>query len=131
MAEKRQEVADSYVNSKDFQNAIEIFLKTVREVGDRETEAKVYCSLGNAYDSLGDFQKAIEYHERYLKISKEVGDRAGEREAYRSLFIAYHNLGDFQKAKEYRERCLKISKEVGDRTGEGITPYYFGTPITV
>ena len=92
MAEKRQEVADSYVNSKDFQNAIEIFLKTVREVGDRETEAKVYCSLGNAYDSRGDFQKAIEYHERHLKISKEVGDKEGEGTAYSNLGNAYKRL---------------------------------------
>ena len=82
MADKRKEVADSYVNSKDFQNAIEIFLKTVGEVGDRETEAKVYCSLGNAHDSLGDFQKAIDYHERHLKIAREVEDRAEEGKAY-------------------------------------------------
>ena len=35
-------------------------------------------ALGLAYYSLGDFRKAIQYHERDLKISKEVGDRAGE-----------------------------------------------------
>ena len=48
-------IGDAYVNFKDFQHA-----------------------LGIAYYSLGDFRKAIEYHERHLKILKEVGDRAGE-----------------------------------------------------
>ena len=122
MAEKRQEVADSYVNNKDFQNAInvlEIYLKICRATGDRAGEGKTYGNLGNAYHSLEDFQKAIEYHERYLKISKEVGDRAGEGGAYGNLGNAYHSLGDFQKAIEYHERHLKISKEVGDRAGEG------------
>jgi hypothetical protein len=38
----------------------------------------VYCTLDNAYDSLGDFSKAIEYHTQHLAITKEVGDRAGE-----------------------------------------------------
>ena len=90
-------IGDPFVNFKDFQNA-----------------------LGIAYYSLGDFQKAIEYHERHLKISKEVGDRAGEGKAYCNLGNAYCGLVDLQKAIKYNERHLKISKEVGDRAGEGI-----------
>ena len=80
-------IGDAYVNFKDFQHA-----------------------LGIAYYSLGDFQKAIEYHERYLKISKQVGDRAGEGTAYCNLGVAYHSLKDFQNAIEYLERFLKISR---------------------
>ena len=68
---------------------------------------------------LGDFRKAIEYHEQHVKILKEVGDRAGEGRAYGNLGNALRILGDVQKAKEYNERHLKISKEVGDRTEEG------------
>ena len=43
-----------------------------------QAEGEAYCNFGNAYHSLGDFQRAIEYYERHLKISKEVGDRVGE-----------------------------------------------------
>ena len=68
-------IGEAYVNFKDFQHA-----------------------LGIAYYSLGDFQKAIEYHERHLKISKEVGDRAGEGRAYGNLGNAYNSLGDFETA---------------------------------
>ena len=71
-----------------------------------------YSNLGNAYYSLGDFKKAIEYHERNLKISREVGDRAGEGRAYCNLGNAYHSIGEFQKAIECHERHLKISKGV-------------------
>ena len=66
---------DLFVNFKDFQHA-----------------------LGIAYYSLGDFRKAIEYHERHLKISKEVGDRAGERIAYCNLGNAYHSFGHFRES---------------------------------
>ena len=82
-------------------------------------EGKAYGNLGNAYYSLGEFQKAIQYHERDLKISKEVGDRVGKGNTYCNLGNDYYSLGDFQKAIEYHERHLKISKEVGDRAGEG------------
>ena len=121
MAEKRQEVVDSYVNNKDFQTAIkvlEIYLKIVREVGDRVIEKNVYGTLGNAYYSVGNFQKAIEYHEQHFQISKEMGDKAGEGKAF-YLGNACYSLGDYQKAIEYYEQHLKISKEVGDRAGEG------------
>ena len=92
MAKKRQrsveEVADSYDNIKDFHTDIpnlEIYLKIVKEVGDRAIEANVYCKLGNAYHSVGDFHNAIECHNRHLKLSKELGDRAAEGKAYGNL----------------------------------------------
>ena len=55
-------IGDTYVNFKDFQHA-----------------------LGIAYHSLGDFRKAIEYHEQHLKLSKEARDSGGERKAYCNL----------------------------------------------
>ena len=112
MAEKRQEVADSCDNNKDFKNVVnylEMYRKIAREEGGR----------ANAYHGLGDFEKAIENHNRDLKMSKELGYRAGERKAYGNLGNAYYSLGDFQKAIEYHERALEISKEMGDREGEG------------
>ena len=33
-------------------------------------------SLVVAYQSLGDYQKAIEYNEKLLKIAQEIGDRS-------------------------------------------------------
>ncbi|CAH3151089.1 unnamed protein product, partial [Pocillopora meandrina] len=88
-------------------------------VGDKHGEGGAYGNLGNAYHSLGDFKKAIEYHNLHLKIAKEVGDKHGEGRAYGNLGIAYDSLGDFKKAKEYHNLDLKIAKEVGDKHGEG------------
>jgi tetratricopeptide (TPR) repeat protein len=61
----------------------------------------VYSTLGIAYESLGDFSKAIEYHTQHLAITKEVGDRAGEGAAYANLGCAYQSQGDFSKAIKY------------------------------
>ena len=80
----------------------------------------IYCTLGRAYQSLGDYAKAIEYHEQHLAIAKEVGDRAGEGRAYSYLGNAYWLQGDFSKAIKYHTQHLAIAKEVGDRAGEGL-----------
>ena len=65
--------------------------------------------------SLGDYQKSIEYHEKHLKIAIEIGDRGGEGRAYGNLGCAYWSLGDYRKSIEYHEKHLKIAIEIGDR----------------
>jgi len=43
-------------------------LKIAKEVGDRAGEGRIYANIGNAFDSPGDFKKAINFHELNLKI---------------------------------------------------------------
>jgi tetratricopeptide (TPR) repeat protein len=89
----------------------------------------VYCTLGVAYKSPGDYSKAIEYHVQVLAIAKEVGDRAREGAAYGNLGNAYQWLGDFTtcKAIQYHGQDMAIAKEVGDRAREGWVYANFGT----
>jgi hypothetical protein len=47
----------------------------------------VYCTLGNAYQNLEIFSKALEQHKEHLTMAKEVGNRAGEGQAYGSLGV--------------------------------------------
>ena len=94
-------------------------MKIKIEIGDRAGEGSTYANLGNAYYSLSDFRKAIEYHERDLKIAKEIGDRGGEGRAYANRANAYCSLGDFRKAIGYHGKHFKIAIEIGDRAGEG------------
>ena len=37
------------------------------------------------YQSLGDYGKAIEYHEKGLQIAQEISDRSGEGAGYGNL----------------------------------------------
>ena len=94
-------------------------MKIAIEICDQAGEGRAYGNLGNAYVSLGDFRKALDYHEKHLKIAIEFGDRAGEGRSYGSLGNAYQSLGDFRKAIKYHEKDLKIAIEIGDRAGEG------------
>ena len=66
-------------------------------MGDRVGEGRAYANLGDAYNSLGDFGKAIEYCEKHLKIAIEFGDWAGEGQAYPNLGNAYNSMCDFRK----------------------------------
>ena len=41
-------------------------------------KGRAYGNLGNSNVSVGDYQKAIEYHKKHLKIAVEIGYWAGE-----------------------------------------------------
>ena len=82
-------------------------------------EADAYLMLGNAFHSLGDFRKAINYHNRHLSIVKEIGNKAAEASAYCNLGAAFRNLGDFKKSIDYNNLWLSIAKELGHKIVEG------------
>lgn len=68
------------------------------------------AKLGNGYHSLGDFKKAIEYHDAcHLRIAKQVGGQG-----WRGC-----GLLKFKKAIEHHKRDLKIAEEVSNKAGEG------------
>ncbi|XP_044167574.1 tetratricopeptide repeat protein 28-like, partial [Acropora millepora] len=94
-------------------------LKIAIEIGDRSGEGQAYGNLGNAFQSLGDYRKAIEYHAKHLKIAIEIGDRGAEGGVYGGLGNAYWSLSNYRTAIKYHEKHLKIATEVDDRGGEG------------
>ena len=98
-----------------------------KEFGDQGGEGRAYGNLDTAYQSLGEYRKAIWYSEKVLKIAMEVGDQRLEGEAYGNLGIAFDSLGDYRKGIEYHERYLKIAKEIGDWAGELRSYHSIGT----
>jgi len=68
---------------------------------------------------LGQYQRAIEFHQQSLDIKREIGDRGGEANSLGSLGIAYARLKQYGKAIDLQEQCLAIRCEIGDRHGEG------------
>jgi len=98
---------------------LETGIIAARELKNRQNEGGFSGNLGIAYSSLGQVDKAIEYHEQALTISRETGDRRNEGNWLGNLGIAYKNLGQVDKAIEYHEQALTISREIGDRRGEG------------
>ncbi|WP_375329582.1 tetratricopeptide repeat protein [Microcystis sp. BLCC-F210] len=96
-------------------------LVTVYQQQEEQTNWKYTASLtslGNVYYSLGEYQKAIEFHQQSLAIDREIGDRGGEAKSYDNLGNVYYSLGEYQKAIEFHQQSLAIEREIGDRGGE-------------
>ncbi|KPQ32735.1 MAG: hypothetical protein HLUCCO16_19630 [Phormidium sp. OSCR] len=75
--------------------------------------------MGNVYNSLGQYERAIDFYEQSLAITREIGDRAGEGNALSNLGNVYNSLGQYERAIDFYEQSLTIAREIGDRAGEG------------
>jgi tetratricopeptide (TPR) repeat protein len=105
-------------------------LVTVYQQQEEQTNwnyAASLTSLGNVYYSLGEYQKAIEFHQQSLAIKREIGDRGGEATSYNNLGTVYYSLGEYQKAIEFHQQSLAIKREIGDRGGEATSYNNLGT----
>ena len=76
--------------------------------------------LGNAYDSLKQYEKAIDCHNNSLEIFKEIKEQNGEASALTHIAQAYNSLGESQRAIEYFRETLKTFQEIGERHNEAV-----------
>ena len=90
-------------------------------------------NLGNAYFSLGEYQKAIDHYETGLEISTAIGDRSGIASNNGNLGNGYFSLGEYQEAIVHYKTGLEISTAIGDRLGiaSNNVNYIWAMPIFV
>ena len=86
-------------------------------IGDQSGIARSNGNLGITYGSLGQYEIAIEYHNKCLEISTEIGDQSGIAASNGNLANSYQNLGQFEKAIQYYEKALEICSAIGDQSG--------------
>ena len=84
---------------------------------DRSGIANSLGNLGLAYYSLGDYPRAIDYHQQSLAIQREIGNRSGIGNSLNNLGLAYYSLGDYPRAIDYHHQSLAIQREIGNRFG--------------
>jgi len=73
--------------------------------------------LGNCYDFLEQYEKAIAHHQQHHDISEEMGDRQGVASSLGNLGNCYNNRGEYEKEIAYLQQCLEIMKVIGNQSG--------------
>lgn len=83
--------------------------------GDMRILSAIYSQLGNAYFYLGDYEKAMEYHNLDLAMARTMGDKLGEAKSSGNLGNTLKVMGHFDEAMICCKRHLEISREIGDK----------------
>jgi tetratricopeptide (TPR) repeat protein len=96
----------------------EFGLKAARKLNNHQKEGLSLSNLGTAYSGLGEYRKAIDYHEQALEIFLEGAYRWGESTTLVSLGFSYDRLGEYQKAIDYYEQALEVSRKIDNHWGK-------------
>ena len=89
----------------------------------RAGEGRSYSNLGNCYNSLEQYDKAIQHHDKSLNIAEQIGDKAGEGCSPSNLGNCYSSL---EKAIQYHEKMLITAQLFANKAGEDGS---FGSPF--
>jgi CHAT domain-containing protein/tetratricopeptide (TPR) repeat protein len=69
---------------------------------------KVYREMGNSYDGIGDFQKALNCYENSERLFKKIGDHQNLLFTYINISSTYGTLGDELYFDSFTENLQKI-----------------------
>ena len=86
--------------------------------GDKRGEADALRGMGDAYNALGEPQKALRCYDRARLLSQDVKDGRWEAGILNGLCASHLHLGNIQKALGYSSRALELSRDAGDKREE-------------
>ncbi|MCX5699221.1 MAG: tetratricopeptide repeat protein [Candidatus Omnitrophica bacterium] len=80
----------------------------------------VYPILANAYQRIGDKDKALKYYFDYVLKSEKLNNKVHLTQAYIKLGWFYQLDGQYEKAKELYDKALNLSRQLKDKQNEAL-----------
>ena len=107
-----------FFSNDDFQRVIvysEIGVEHYDNIGDYFNEAGCYMTLANAYQRLGQFDKAIDCYNRCGELMDEEGGEMAEvskRYVMNNIAEIHMAMGEYDRAEEMYHKCVELLGEV-------------------
>lgn len=107
-----------FFGNDDFQHVVtysEIGIAHYDKIGDLFNEAGCYMTLANAYQRLGQFDKAIDCYNRCGELMDEEGGEMAEvskRYVMNNIAEIHMAMGEYDRAEEMYHKCVELLGEV-------------------
>ncbi len=93
-------------------------LLLIERAGDQQMKSVVLNLIGRSYFSLGEYKKALEYHQKALPVARASSDYQAEAATLTYIGDAYRLLAENQKALESLSQAIQAWQNIQDRHGE-------------
>jgi len=94
--------------------------------GNDVDKANILHHLGHTYESLSEFQSALDYQLKAIELRKKNGDLKKLANAYNSLAFVYKGMSLYDRAIVTLQESLSISKGLGDAMGVSKATFNIG-----
>ena len=107
-----------FFGNDDFEHVVtysEIGIAHYDKIGDLFNEAGCYMTLANAYQRLGQFDKAIDCYNRCGELMDEEGGEMAEvskRYVMNNIAEIHMAMGEYDRAEEMYHKCVEMLGEV-------------------
>ncbi|XP_019613507.1 PREDICTED: uncharacterized protein LOC109461576 [Branchiostoma belcheri] len=102
-----------------YDQAVSCYQEALKEADEKE-KIELLNRLGEAWQSLGDYRKAISYLEQAMLVDKSIYSQDTPHpeiaNSLRYLGSAWHHLGDHRKAMSYFEQALQMYRSMYGQT---------------
>lgn len=108
-----------YFNNNDFQHVMqysEIGIAHYDKIGDHFNEAGCTMTLANAYQRLGQLDKAIECYNRCNELMDQIGGEMTEvnkRYVINNIAEIHLSMGEYETAEEMYRKCIEMLGTIG------------------
>ncbi|CAI4229824.1 unnamed protein product [Auanema sp. JU1783] len=110
--------------SNNIKNGIEHLEKALKiGTDDMRTLSAIYSQLGNAFFSLRDYERSVDYHCYDMLIARLLKDIAGEAKACGNIGNAFKFQGSFNDAITFTKRQLDLARSLNDKACEARALY--------
>lgn len=99
-------------------NALSYLDEPLKQVQGTQEKARILTLLGYSQRTLGQYERAIAFHEQALEISRQAGDQACEIASLNHLSRIDVAQKHFEAAIGKSQRALILARQGGDRLGE-------------
>jgi tetratricopeptide (TPR) repeat protein len=108
-----QRLGQLLVTLSQLEKAEELYNVLLEQTSDPSEKATDYNNLGYIKDHQGDYEKAIEYHEKALEIEQKTlpENHPSLATSYNNIGSVYDNMGEYSKALSYYEKALEIRQK--------------------
>ena len=105
--------ADSYPDSAFI--ILEGHAERCKKAGYREGEADAYKIWGNAFQTKGNFEQALEYYKKSYDLAEKIKYRKGLPGILNNIGIVYLNQGNYPEALNTFYETLKAAEAIDDK----------------
>ncbi|WP_075591110.1 SpoIIE family protein phosphatase [Labilibacter marinus] len=110
-------IAEGYWNGKDYYNAIEYYIKSIRlneKINNQSGIGSISSNLGMIHSDLKDYENALKYFNTSIQIRKDLHEVSGLISSHINASVVLNNLTRYDESIINLNQALLLSTQISD-----------------